>query len=427
MRVMILGGGGREHAIAASLARSPQKPYLIAAPVNGGLAKLAHAVVDIDISDPHAVLRAAQSQCVDFVIVGPEAPLVAGVVDVLEEAGIRAFGPSAAAARLEGSKAYAKEVMQRAGVPTAAWGEFTDEDSAVQYLQSVGAPVVVKADGLAAGKGVTVAMELPVAREAIHECFSGRFGEAGEKVIIEEYLEGQEVSLLAFCDGVSLLPMVPAQDHKRAFDGDTGPNTGGMGAYSPVPIVDDATLEEMTKTLGAIAAQMLRDDVPYRGVLYGGFILTDEGPKVLEFNARFGDPEAQVVLPRLKSDLLEVLLATTEGRLMQTRLEWETDVALTVVIASGGYPGAFQTSKPISGLHSAEEVPGVTVFQAGTITSQAGVLTAGGRVLSVTATAASFEEARERAYEAVDRIKFDGMHFRSDIGMRAIVQQHGQG
>ncbi|MBE0476750.1 MAG: phosphoribosylamine--glycine ligase [Coriobacteriia bacterium] len=428
MNVLILGGGGREHAIAWALSRSEQdpKPKLIVAPGNAGTAKLGRNVTDLDIEDPQAVVRYAVGQCIDLVVVGPEAPLVAGVVDALEEEGIRTLGPSAAAARLEGSKSFAKDVMRRAGVPTGEWAEFTEEDAALAYLEETGAPVVVKADGLAAGKGVTVAMDLAGAREAVHECFSGRFGEAGHKVVIEEYLEGQEVSLLALTDGVFLVPLAPAQDHKRAFDGDTGPNTGGMGCYSPVPVVDEEAFAKMAQALAAVVWQMADDGNPYRGVLYGGFILTEDGPKVLEFNARLGDPESQVVLPRLRSDLLELVLATVEGRLAHAEPEWSDDVAVTVVLASGGYPGAYQTGKAIEGLHHAEEVPGVTVFHAGTRESEAASLTTAGRVLNVTALAPTFEEARERAYEAVDRIKFEGMHYRTDIGRRAIVQQHGQ-
>lgn len=424
MNVLILGGGGREHAIAWALARSPEEPKLIVAPGNGGTAAVARNVIDLDTGDPDAVVDLARRECIDLVVVGPEAPLVAGVIDVVEEAGIMAFGPSAAAARLEGSKAFAKEVMDRAGVATAAWAEFTDEAAALAYLDGVGAPVVVKADGLAAGKGVTVALELAQAREAVHECFSGRFGEAGRKVLIEEYLDGHEVSLLAFTDGVFVVPMVPAQDHKRAFDGDTGPNTGGMGVYSPVPVVDSQTLETMTDALERVVKQMAAEGNPFRGVLYGGFILTEEGPKVLEFNVRFGDPEAQVIIPRMKTDLLQMLMATVRGQLVHTSPEWTDDVGVSVVLASGGYPGSYDSGKPITGLVHAEDVPGVTVFHAGTRESEAAVLTTGGRVLNVTALAPTFEEARIRAYEAVGRVRFEGMHYRSDIGVRAVVQQH---
>ncbi|TLM78954.1 MAG: phosphoribosylamine--glycine ligase [Actinobacteria bacterium] len=420
MRVLVLGSGGREHAIVRSLISSAHAPEVVCAPGNGGTAADARNVA-LDIEEPEGVAAFAAEAGFDLVVIGPEAPLVAGVADALTARGIRAFGPSAAAARLEGSKDYAKDVMSRHGIPTALAASFTDERSALEYLAETGTPVVVKADGLASGKGVTVAMELPDAVMAVRECFSGRFGEAGRRVLIEEYLEGPECSLLAFTDGVTVVPMVPAQDHKRAFDDDMGPNTGGMGVYSPVPAVDDATLARMRGDLERTVAGLAADGVPYRGVLYGGFMLTQQGPKVLEYNARFGDPETQVVLPLLATDLLDVMLAVAEERLADVDVEWLDAAAVSVVLASGGYPGDYAKGKVITGIAEAEAVPGVTVFHAGTTLREDGALvTNGGRVLNVTAVAPTITEARERAYEAASRIAFEGMFMRSDIGLKAM-------
>lgn len=427
MRILVLGGGGREHAIGVALARSPRKPELFFAPGNGGTAALG-TNVPMELDDPANVAVWIDRNPVDLVVVGPEAPLVVGIADILAADGVRVFGPRAAGAQIEGSKWYAKEVMEAYGIPTAAAQVFENEEHAVAYIEDHGAPLVVKADGLAAGKGVTVAHDEETARRAVHECFEGAFGEAGLAVVIEEYLEGQECSLLAFTDGTTVLPMQPAQDYKRVFDGDGGPNTGGMGVYSPVPAVDDATRAAMEDILRRTVEGLRTDGVPYSGVLYGGFVLTAEGPKVLEFNARFGDPETQVLLPRLKTDLLEVLLAVTEGRLHEVSLEWTDDVAVSVVLASGGYPGSYEKDKPITGVEEAEKVPGVTVYHAGTARGENGtLLTSGGRVLNVTAVASSFAEARERAYEAVSKISFEGMHYRTDIGLRALAGASGPG
>ena len=424
MRILILGGGGREHAIAAKLASSPKVDEILVAPGNGGTASVAKAtnVSGLDISSPDSVAVFATSHAVDLVVIGPEGPLVAGVASAVEAEGIRVFGPSKSAARMEGSKEFAKSVMHRHGIPTARSFAFTDEDAALAYVRESGVPIVIKADGLAAGKGVTVAMHIEEAEAAIRECLGGRFGAAGATVLIEEYLDGPECSLLAFTDGKTVLPMVPAQDHKRAFDGDCGPNTGGMGVYSPVPQVDDITLAKMTEMLRATIAGLAADGVEYRGVLYGGFILTADGPKVLEYNARFGDPETQVILPRMETDLLDIMLAVADGTLDGQEIEWSRDAAVSVVLASGGYPGDYSSFVPITGIDAANEVEGVTVYHAGTaVRDSDGVLvTAGGRVLNVTATAPTLAAARDRAYEACAKISFDGMFYRHDIGARAL-------
>ncbi|MCX8007167.1 MAG: phosphoribosylamine--glycine ligase [Coriobacteriia bacterium] len=421
MRILVIGSGGREHAIAAALRASRHAPEVYCAPGNGGTAEIA-TNLPVDLDDPANVVDLVRRiGGVDLVVVGPEAPLVMGVANLLAAAGIPCFGPKAAAAELEGSKWFAKQLMLEHGIPTAPAEMFENREAAGAYLANHGAPIVVKADGLAAGKGVTVARDLETAMHAIEECFSGAFGEAGEVVVLEDLLEGPECSLLAFTDGTTVVPMVPAQDHKRVNDNDEGPNTGGMGAYSPVPAVDDSTHAEMTAILERTVAALRERGIVYQGVLYGGFMLTAEGPKVLEFNVRFGDPEAQVVIPRLKTDLVDVMLAVTAGTLADLPLEWRDEAAITVVLASGGYPEHYEKGKPISGIEAAAAVPGVTVYHAGTARNEDGALvTAGGRVLDVTAVAPTLAEARDRAYEAVARISFPGMHYRTDIGVRAL-------
>lgn len=419
MRILVLGGGGREHAIVAKLAESPRVTDIHVAPGNGGTAAIATNVT-LDAEDGAAVAAYALAQGVDLVVIGPEAPLVAGVADAVRAAGIPAFGPGATGAQLEGSKAFSKGLMARHGLPTGFSSAFTDREKALEHLEDVSAPIVIKADGLAAGKGVTVAMDVHTAREAIEECFDGRFGEAGSTVLIEEFLTGPECSLLAFTDGVTVVPMAPAQDHKRAYEGDEGPNTGGMGVYSPVPIVTEAEHAAMVDVMERTVAGLRAEGIDYRGVLYGGFILTDEGPKLLEFNARFGDPETQVVLPRLEGDLAEIMLACAEQRLAEVALAWKPDWAVSVVLASAGYPGSYETGLPISGVEEAAALPGVTVYHAGTRLAEDGtLLTAGGRVLNVTALGSSFAEAREAAYQAVGRIDWQGMFYRTDIGAKA--------
>ena len=418
--ILLLGSGGREHAIAKKLAESPRCGRLLIAPGNGGTAQVGKNV-SLNENDPAAVLAFAQAEGIGLVVIGPEAPLVAGVADPLRQTGIPVFGPGAAGARMEGSKQFSKELMGRAGVPTAAYGTFTDEASALAYVREQGAPIVVKADGLAAGKGVVVATELAQAEEAVHECFAGAFGAAGKTVVIEEMLTGPECSLLAFTDGVTVLPMAASQDHKRALEGDRGPNTGGMGVYSPVPIVTAEEHAEMERIERATVAEMRAEGIDYRGCLYGGFMLTPKGPQVLEYNARFGDPETQVVLPRLKNDLVEVMLACAEQRLSEVTLEWRDEWAVSVVLTSAGYPGHYETGKVITGIEDAEALPDVTVYHAGTAVRDDGALvTAGGRVIDVTALGATFEEARDRAYAACEKIDFAGKTYRHDIGLRAL-------
>ena len=424
MDILLLGSGGREHAIAVALEASPLCDALYVAPGNGGTAAIA-TNIKLDINDPAAVADYAAEHGVGLVVIGPEAPLVAGVADAVRAKGIPAFGPGAQGAQMEGSKRFAKEFMERHGIPTAAYRSFTEQAGAEAYVaQRFAADVkvlVVKADGLAAGKGVVVATSEQEALEAVRDCFSGHFGEAGSTVVIEEGLTGPECSLLAFVDGSTVRLMATAQDHKRALEGDLGPNTGGMGVYSPVPIVTDEEYATMAAAMQTAADGLVADGIEYRGVLYGGFMLTPEGPKVLEFNARFGDPETQVILPRLKTDLVEVMLAVAQGRLNEVELAWRDEWAVSVVLASAGYPGSYPKGIEISGIERAEALPGVMVYHAGTTLDEQGVLrTSGGRVLNVTALGATFAQARERAYEGCDLIEFEGKTLRRDIGARAL-------
>lgn len=423
MRVLVLGSGGREHALVKAIAASPLCDAVLVAPGNGGTALEPKTTnVSLAVDDPATVAAFVSAESIDFLVIGPEAPLVAGVADAVRALGIPVFGPGAEGARMEGSKAFAKDIMERYGLPTGAAASFTVRDEAHEYLTRVGAPVVIKADGLAAGKGVTVAMDIETARAAVDECFDGRFGEAGASVLIEEFLEGPECSLLAFVSGRTMLPMAPAQDHKRAFDGDEGPNTGGMGVYSPVPLVTDAEYAQMIDIMQRTADALADEGIDYRGCLYGGFILTAQGPKLLEFNARFGDPETQVVLPRLRSDLLEVLLACASAHLSDMELSWSDDVAVSVVMASGGYPDSYETGFAITGIPQAAALPGVTVYHAGTkVDSTDTLVTSGGRVLNVTAVAPDFERAIARAYEAVGLISFEGEFHRTDIAHRVLL------
>lgn len=417
--ILLLGSGGREHAIAKKLAASPRCGKLYIAPGNGGTSQEGENI-SLDENDPAAVAAFAKDHGCGMVVVGPEAPLVVGVADAVREAGIPCFGPGAEGAQMEGSKLFSKQLMERAGVPTAAYGSFTDEQSALDYVNAQGAPLVVKADGLAAGKGVIVATELEQALDAVHECFSGAFGDAGNTVVVEEMLTGPECSLLAFTDGITVRPMATSQDHKRALEGDLGPNTGGMGVYSPVPIVMPEEHEIMVAIMHQTVEQLHREGIDYRGCLYGGFMLTPAGPKVLEFNARFGDPETQVILPRLQNDLVDVMLACAEQRLDEVELSWCDDWAVSVVLTSAGYPGSYEKGKVITGIEDAEALDGVTVYHAGTREQDGQILTNGGRVIDVTALGATFEDARNLAYAACEKIDFEGKTLRHDIGLRAL-------
>ena len=422
MNILVLGGGGREDAITWALAKSPRADRLYVAPGNGGTDAVAQNVAGLNPEDADAVLAFVREHAIDLVVIGPEAPLVAGVADVLREAGVATFGPDAQGALLGGSKTYSKEFMQANGIPTARYGSFTNLDEALAYVRELGAPIVVKADGLAAGKGVVVADDLETAEDAVRSCFDGAFGDAGSTVLIEECLTGPECSLLAFVSNGKAHCMTTAQDHKRAFDGDRGPNTGGMGVYSPVPIVTPEELAAMHQIMETAAAATARAPFAhdYRGVLYGGFMLTPEGPKIIEFNARFGDPETQVVLPRLETDLVDIMMAVAEGRPDDIVLRWSEQWAVCVVLASEGYPGSYEKGKVILGVDEAEAIEGVTVFHAGTAKNyDEELVTAGGRVLNVVALGDSFDEAREKAYEACDYINFEGKQFRTDIGKKA--------
>jgi phosphoribosylamine--glycine ligase len=367
MNILVLGSGGREHAIAWALRKSPKTDVLYVAPGNGGTADIAENV-DIDIADSEALLSFVAERKIGLVVIGPEAPLVDGVADVLRAAGVPVFGPNADGAQLEGSKAYSKEFMMAHDIPTAAYGRFDDEAAALAYVREQGAPIVIKADGLAAGKGVVVAETLEDAENAVRACFEGAFGAAGSTVVIEECMTGPECSLLCFVTAGKSFPMAPAQDHKRAYDGDVGPNTGGMGVYSPVPIVTDEEMATMVAIMEDAAAATAGEPftADYRGTLYGGFMLTPAGPKIVEFNVRFGDPETQVVLPRLESDLVDVMLAVAEGRAEDIQLDWSDDWAVSVVLASEGYPSSYEKGKVILGIEEAEDLDGVTVFHAGT-------------------------------------------------------------
>lgn len=431
MRVLVVGGGGREHALAWRLARDPSVEEVLAAPGNPGIAAVARCV-PVAADDVPSLVALAADEDVDLVVVGPEAPLVAGLVDALEARGRLALGPRAAAARLEGSKAFAKQVMARAGVPTARSETFTrkdwadDRDRVLASLDELGEDgVVVKADGLAAGKGVIVAEDRQTAVRAIEACLAGgAFGEAGARIVIEERLAGPEVSAFGLSDGATVVPLGLAQDHKRVGDGDSGPNTGGMGAYAPVPFVDEALAERIrAEVLVPTVHAMAEAGTPYRGVLYAGLMLTADGPRVLEFNCRLGDPEAQVLLPRLATEPAAPFTAAARGELSGATVEFDPRACVTVVLASGGYPGAYQTGFEISGLDEAAAVEGALVFHAGTAERRGRVVTAGGRVLAVSALGTGLGRARERAYEAASRIRFEGMHHRTDIAAGAAGEE----
>ncbi len=426
MKVLLIGAGAREHALGWALSNSPLLTRLYCAPGNAGLAEIG-ACVALDVNRHQDVAAFCAEEGIDLVVVGPEAPLVAGLADALEAAGIRVFGPSRAAAQLEGSKRFTKDICAEAGIPTAAYVTFESADDARAHIGGRTLPVVVKADGLAAGKGVTIAQTREEAEAAIHACFSGAFGQAGAQVVIEDYLEGEEASFFAIVDGNTVLPLVAAQDHKRAFDRDTGPNTGGMGAYSPATIMppgmcDRVMREIIMPTVRAMAAR----GTPYRGVLYAGLMITADGPKLIEYNVRFGDPEAQVLMMRLITDLLTILLAACDGRLDEVETRWRAETALTVVMAARGYPGAYERGSEIRGVEDAAAMDDVQVFHAGTKRVDGKLIAAGGRVLSVTALGKTVREAQARAYEAVSRINWPEGFCRHDIGWRDVARETGE-
>jgi len=419
MRILVVGGGGREHALTWKLAENPTVDKMLAVPGNAGIAEIAECM-QTDPSDAETMANLTEDLGIDLTVIGPEGPLVAGLADELASRGLPVFGPTKAAARIEGSKAWAKDVMQKAGVPTARAETFTDVATAKDFLGELAPPYVIKADGLAAGKGVYICADEEEAVRALEECLvSARFGEAGATVVVEEFLRGEELSLFCLTDGRAVLPLAPAQDFKRALDGDEGPNTGGMGAYSPVPHMPaDVVDRSVREIFEPVVRQLEREGARFQGLLYGGLMVTADGPKVLEFNCRFGDPETQVVLPRMDSDLAEPMLACAEGNLAPYAPRWRPEACVTVVLASGGYPGDYATGKEIKGVDRAGSMPDVFVFHAGT-KKRRKLVTTGGRVLVVSALGADLAQARARAYDAVEAIEFKGKQFRTDIALRA--------
>jgi phosphoribosylamine--glycine ligase len=426
VNILLLGSGGREHALAWKMAASPLVERLICAPGNAGIAREAECVA-LDIADHAAVIAYCRNNGIDFVVVGPEAPLCAGIVDDLEAAGIKTFGPSRAAARLEGSKGFTKDLCRAHSIPTAGYERFRAARLAKAYVRGRGAPVVIKADGLAAGKGVVVTENLAEAEAAIDMMFGGALGEAGGEIVVEEFLDGEEASFFALCDGETAIALASAQDHKRAGDGDTGPNTGGMGAYSPAPIVDAAMSARVTDTIVLPTLRAMKAmGAPYRGMLYAGLMLTAAGPQLIEYNVRFGDPECQVLMLRLMSDLVPALLASRDGMLKSLDLRWFPQAALTVVMATQGYPSSYAKGSVIEGLEDAAAIEGVEIFHAGTKAEGGRIVANGGRVLDVTALGSTVREARSRAYEAISYIRWPEGFYRRDIGWRAVERESGQ-
>ncbi|MET1046821.1 MAG: phosphoribosylamine--glycine ligase [Hyphomicrobium sp.] len=423
MNVLLLGSGGREHALAWALSASPLLTRLFCAPGNAGIAEIAQCL-PLDPSDHGSIIQFCRDERIELVVIGPEAPLVAGLGDALGDAGIRYFGPTKSAARLEGSKGFTKDLCRVAGIPTAAYGRFMDRDAAKAYLASQNFPIVVKADGLAAGKGVIIAQSREDAEAAVEACFSGAFGPAGAEVVIEEFLVGEEASFFALCDGATALPLISAQDHKRVGDGDTGPNTGGMGAYSPAPIMTPEMSERvMVEIIRPTVTEMAARGTPFKGVLFAGLMITATGPKLIEYNVRFGDPETQVLMMRLKSDLLAALLATADGVLRNFDVRWSDDAALTVVMAANGYPGTPLKGTEIRGLELAKAVPNVEIFHAGTRRDGDRIIADGGRVLNVTGRGKTVRAARDAAYAAIAKIDWPGGFYRTDIGWRALERE----
>jgi phosphoribosylamine--glycine ligase len=423
MKVLVVGGGGREHTLVWKISQSPMVEEIFCAPGNAGIAEQAKCV-PIGAEDIGKLTKFAEKEKIDLTVVGPEAPLVEGIVDTFEERGMKIFGPNRDAAFLEGSKGFAKKLMARFDIPTGTFQIFSDADEAIEFIRDMGAPIVVKADGLAAGKGVTVAFDEETAIAAVKQSLvKGVFGQAGHRVVLEEFLEGEEASVLAFTDGKNILTMPSSQDHKAIYDGDKGPNTGGMGAYSPAPVVDDELMHEIEETIIKPTINGLKEeDCEYRGVIYCGLMISDAGPQVLEYNVRFGDPEAQVVIPRLKSDLVSLLLACADGNLSDVEPEWTDEAAVCVVLASGGYPGKYEKGKAISGFSKASEAPGAIVFHAGTTLKNKKVVTNGGRVIGATALAKDIPSAIKNAYKCADAIKFSGKYCRTDIGKKAVAR-----
>ncbi len=419
MKVLVVGSGGREHALCWKIAQRPGTEVYVA-PGNIGMVDVA-TLVNIKVDDIAGLVDFAKAEGIDLTVVGPELPLTLGIVDAFQEAGLACFGPNKAAAKLEGSKAFSKELMKKYGIPTAAFDTFTDVDKAKAFVDEIGVPCVVKADGLAAGKGVIICMTREEADKAIEDMLTDHaFGDASATIVIEEYMVGPEVSVLAFADGKSVLPMVSAQDHKRIFDGDKGPNTGGMGAYSPAPVYTEALSAEVNKTIiEPTIAAMAAEGTPFTGILYTGLMLTEKGPRVLEYNVRFGDPETQPIMVRMKSDIVELFQACVDGKLDEAALEWHDEAAVCVIMASGGYPASSEKGVPIHGLDdiAAEEA---IVFHSGTAEKDGEIVTNGGRVLGVTAKDATIKGAIDKAYAAVEKINFDHMQFRRDIGARAL-------
>ena len=420
MNILILGGGGREHALAWAVMQNPKCDKLIVAPGNAGIAQIADCAA-LEIENGAAVVGFAEENAIDFVIIGPEAPLAAGVADRLREAGILVFGPNRAAARLEASKSFTKEICDAAHAPTAGYGHFTDAEAAKAYVREQGAPIVVKADGLAAGKGVIVAETVDQALAAIDDMFGGEFGAAGAEVVIEEFMEGEEASFFVLCDGETVLPIGTAQDHKRVGEGDTGPNTGGMGAYSPAPVMTDAvTQKALDEIVRPTMAEMARRGAPYQGVLYVGLMIKDGQPRLVEYNVRFGDPECQVLMLRLGAQAMDLMHAAAEGRLSEVRVNWADDHAMTVVLAAEGYPGAYEKGTEIRGLEGLPETSFEMCFHAGTRAQDGRILANGGRVLNATARGATLAEARARAYAMAEAIDWPQGFYRRDIGWRAL-------
>lgn len=420
MKVLVIGSGAREHCLVHKLSQSSKVGKIYCAPGNGGTARLAENV-EIKADDLGRLLDFALKNNVGLTVVGPEIPLAKGIVDLFNDQGLKIFGPTKELAKLESSKVFAKEMMKKYSIPTADFKVFSHSNPAKEYIEKKGAPVVVKADGLAAGKGVMVCKNEAEAKQAI-EAIMGekKFGQAGERIIIEDCLQGQELSLLAFSDGETILPLVGSQDHKRIFDGDRGPNTGGMGAYAPVPLLDKQSFDKIiSEVFQPLIDGLRRENKIYKGILYAGLMISDNKPNLLEFNVRFGDPEAQVVLPKLKSDLADIMLKTIDGSLKQTKLEWDQRSFVSVVLASGGYPGKYQKQKEINGLDRAEKQKDILIYQAGTKREDGKMLTNGGRVLSVVGSGLTLKEAKERAYQAVDKINFEGVQYRKDISDKA--------